>query len=126
MELHEALYPILFIVFGGMECLTNIFYLVKKNGLALAAKQHFELPPGASVRQLRVKVFCMLIFGSLFLLTGFCKLTLVTASPSILLLPLTAFTLYTLVEACYYKRVGAFIMTGLSTALLLLFLQSIR
>lgn len=108
------IYKIFFIAFGSMQVIANASYLLKKNGIDLAKKQHQELPSSATEQQFRTKVVCMLIFGVLFLSTGL--ITIFTRSSSSLLLGivLAIYTIYALVETIYYKlywkTVGAFLL----------------
>lgn len=41
-------YAWILIVFGLFESITNTIYMLRKDGLKLAANQHRELPPTAS------------------------------------------------------------------------------
>lgn len=47
------IYRAFFVAFGAMEVLTNFRYLIRKNGIELARKQHQELPKDISDRQMK-------------------------------------------------------------------------
>lgn len=108
----------LFLIFGFIETLANIFYLSNQNGIALARKQHCELPLSVSDGRMKTKMITMLFIGLLFLGTGFYAL-LVPASASLpMLAVLLIFTVYMLAEAAYYKQSIGFVF-GILGAIML-------
>ncbi|MGL6200690.1 MAG: hypothetical protein ACRC3H_17310 [Lachnospiraceae bacterium] len=109
-----------FVAFGALQSIANLTYLVKADGIALAKKQHRELPDKVTCKQLRIKVICMFSFGVLFLVIGLISYFTRSYYKFSFIITIGAFTFYELFEAVYYKywrTTGAFL---LSTILLLL------
>lgn len=94
---------IILLVFGVVQIVTNLLYIIKKNGIGLARKQHTELPKGISDRKMKVKVVCMLIFGVLFCLASVTAFIPAPAYLFSMLLILVLFSLYSFIEALCYK-----------------------
>jgi len=88
---------------GTLQVITNITYLLKKNGIALARKQHQEVPTGISDYKMKVKVIMLFCFGLLFfgesLISYFCRTFFDTA----VLVSLVLFAIYAVCEAIYYR-----------------------
>ncbi len=107
------LYRTLLIAFGATQIITNSNYLIRKNGIEAAKKQHRELPATSTNRQFRVKIVCMLSFGILLFTTGIILTIIRSPYPISITIALSAYTLYALIEALYYrswKTWGAFIL----------------
>jgi hypothetical protein len=103
-----------FVAFGAMETISNSTYLLKQNGFELAKKQHKELPVNISNKQIKVKTLCMFLFGILFLITGLYSYITHSYYELSFIIVLSAYTLYALMEAVYYRfwrTFGAFIMS---------------
>lgn len=106
-------YRTFLIAFGAMQIITNSHYLIRKNGIEAARKQHRELPATSTNRQFRVKIICMLSFGILFFTTGIILAIIRSPYPIAITIALSAYTLYALIEALYYRSLktwGAFIL----------------
>ncbi len=97
------IYRVLFIVLGMTEVLMNLNYLIKKNGLIYAKKQHCELPSNATDKQLLIKVILMFSFGVAFLLTGLYSYYIKIFPENMAFIILLLFTIYAIVEAICYK-----------------------
>ncbi len=92
-----------FVAFGALQSISNINYLLKKNGLELARKQHKELPNITTDKQIQVKMIGMFFFGILFLLTGLISYITRSYYELSFIILLGAYLLYTLMEAVYYR-----------------------
>ncbi|MGG7176688.1 hypothetical protein ACQPU1_03770 [Clostridium paraputrificum] len=103
MPWKEEIYRAFFVTFGMFEILTNISYLILKNGMSLAIRQHGELPRGVSKKQIRVKVISMLIFGSIFFVVGLYSFKNRSVDHIAYLCALIPFCIYAITEGCYYK-----------------------
>ena len=109
------IYRAFFVAFGAIQTMSNLIYLLKKNGMEFAKKQHKELPDTATTKQLKAKAVCMLLFGMLFLATGLISSLTGSFSKSSFTIVLGLYAVYALAEAVYYKfwrTVGAFILSG--------------
>ncbi|HBU12829.1 MAG TPA: hypothetical protein DEB31_08955 [Clostridiales bacterium] len=107
------IYRIFLTIFGAVQILSNSIYLIRKNGVGLARKQHSELPKTATDRQVFIKMICMLSFGILLFATGVIVSFVRSSYPIGVTIALGAYTLYALIEALYYrsgKTTGAFIL----------------
>ena len=105
-----------FVAFGAMQTISNFIYLLKSNGLELARKQHRELPDNTTNKQIKTKILCMFSFGILFLSTGLFSYLSYSYYEFGFIFILGAYTLYTLVEAIYYRfwrTFGAFIISAM-------------
>lgn len=106
----------LFVALGGMQTISNPTYLLKKNGIELARKQHKELPDSTTDNQMKTKVICMFSFGILFLITGLFSYFTRTYYELSFIIVLSIFTIYTLTEAVFYRfwrTFGAFIISAI-------------
>ncbi|BBF45256.1 hypothetical protein lbkm_4018 [Lachnospiraceae bacterium KM106-2] len=81
----------------------NSSYLLKEDGLISARKQHGELPKSATDNQIRCKVVCMLIVGVSFFITGMNAYLMKQVEEISFGFVLVCFTIYALIEACYYR-----------------------
>lgn len=113
----------LFIVFGLFEMITNTVYSLKVDGLVLAVKQHREVPPSATQKQMKVKVKIMLLVGILFFVTGIMAFINPFLATMPMFIVLALFSAYTLMEALYYKYALAFALAGLAGVLLVIYAQ---
>lgn len=103
-----------FVAFGAFQTIANFIYLSGKNRLELAKKQHMELPDNTTTKQLRVKTRCMFSFGILFLATGLFSYFTHSYYALSFIIVMSAYTLYALIEAVYYRfwrTTGAFIIS---------------
>lgn len=103
MSWTEEFYRAFFVAFGMFEIITNLSYLLLKNGLDRAIKQHGELPKFVSKKQVKVKVICMLIFGSAFFIIGLLSYITRTVEYINYLSILIVFSIYAIIEGCYYR-----------------------
>lgn len=115
------IYRAFFVAFGAMEVLTNFRYLIRKNGIELARKQHQELPKDISDRQMKAKIILMFAFGLLFLVNGLIAYYMKKVNSTYFIVTLSLFCLYALVESLYYRYWRTFGFFFLSTMVLLLF-----
>lgn len=114
------IFGVLFVVFGAVEFLGNICYLLLPNGVVLARKQHRELPATVSAVRMKQKMLTMIAIGLLFLAAGIYALVVPAASNLPLLLALIVFTACMLAESICYRQPIGFVFTGLGAVLLLL------
>ncbi len=97
------LYRAFFVALGSMEVLSNLFFLLKDDGIRLARKQHQEVPPDISIKQMRLKVLMMFSFGIVFLVIGLYSYISRSFPLSVYLMSLGIFSIYAISEAFYYK-----------------------
>lgn len=116
------LFRAFFVALGSMEIITNIKYLIKKNGLAEARKQHREIPDTVTDKNVKVKVICMLLSGIGFLFIGLASYILHSPVKICTSIFLTFFFFYALIEAFYYKYRNTFGFAGVSAAVLALYI----
>lgn len=103
MSWKEEIYRAFFVTFGMFEIITNLSYLVLKNGLDRAIRQHGELPKDVSKKQIRTKIICMLIFGSIFFVIGLYSFINKLVDYITYLCILISFSIYAIIEGCYYR-----------------------
>lgn len=113
------IFTVLFIIFGLVETLANIYYLAVGNGVALARKQHREMPAAVSDRRMRRKMLTMLGIGVLFLGAGAYACIAPVAAVPVMLGVLALFTVYMFAEAIYYRQAIGFVFGALGAVLLL-------
>ncbi len=112
---HEILRAF-FVTFGALQTISNITYLMKKNGLELARKQHKELPSNTTDKQIRVKTIGMFLFGILFLVTGLFSYFTRSYYELSFIIALGVYMIYALIEASYYRfwrTIGACVISVL-------------
>jgi hypothetical protein len=97
------IYRFIFFILGLFCFLSNGIYLLKKEGLTLARKQHQELPYGLPERNFKVKVTAMFLFGILFLATGVVSLISTNIYAAIAPIIFGIFATYGVAEALYYR-----------------------
>jgi hypothetical protein len=91
------------LTFGFMEVFTNASYLLKKQGMQLARKQHGELPSGIADNGIRIKVICMLAFGSIFFAAALSSYIIHRYIQLPILVIAILFSVYGVIEAFCYK-----------------------
>jgi hypothetical protein len=116
------IYRSFFIAIGSIELICNARYLLGKNGLDNARKQHRELPSNVSDRQIKVKTILMFFWGAVFFLMGLLSYVFHQSLEGAFILCLSIFTIYACVEAIYYKFRNTFGFAILSIALLLIYI----
>ncbi|HAB9279726.1 hypothetical protein HQ697_08610 [Enterococcus faecium] len=94
---------ILFVVLGVLEAIPNFIYLLRKDGVELARKQHGELPKDTTRKQIRIKTVCMFLFGVSFLGTVLFSYATSTYHVLSFAIVMGAFSTYLAIEATYYK-----------------------
>jgi len=112
-----------FVAFGAFQTFANLSYLVRKNGVIYARKQHREMPDDASDRQMKVKMAGMFMFGLLMLVTGLVSYLIRSYYEMGFVIVMGLFAVYVFAEAVYYKywrTTGAFILV-LSLFMIILF-----
>lgn len=118
------IYRAILVAFGTTQTILNLYYLSKKNGMELAAKQHAELPKTATIKQLKIKTTMMLLFGVIFLAAGLFAYFTHSFPKSTVSFILITFAIYAIVEAAYYrywKTTGFAILGILLAAALIIF-----
>lgn len=103
MTLVEEILRAFLLSLGVSELLLNCSYLVKRNGLTLARKQHGELPPNLPHRNIKIKVIVMASFGLLFALVSLNSYFLHAYVKTLMVISLFLFMVYGISEALYYK-----------------------
>lgn len=124
MNWANELYRAFFVAIGSMEILTNLSFLLKANGTKLAKKQHQEVPPDVSPKQIRLKILIMLSFGILFFSIGLYSYISRSFLFPIYSLSLGLFSLYAILEAFYYKYWKTTGFAVVSTLIFLLLILS--
>lgn len=121
MEWKLELYRAFFVAFGAMEILTNARYLIKKDGVNAARKQHQELPKNVTDLQMKRKVICMFLFGGLFLVNGLVSYYARGVNELAYMVALSLLGLYALMESMYYKYWKTFGFLALTVVVAILF-----
>lgn len=103
MTVLQEIVRAVFVAFGCMEIMTNGNYLLKSNGMIAARRQHGEIPQNATEKQLRTKVICMFTTGVLFLAAGILNYMWHTYMQAVFIGAAATLTLYSVVEALYYR-----------------------
>ncbi len=103
MTWKQEIFRALFLAFGAGEIITNIQYLVKKNGISLARKQHQELPHNSTDKEMIIKVICMLLVGVMFFVVALISYVTHRYFDLIMLSSLIIFSMYGIGEAVYYR-----------------------
>jgi hypothetical protein len=103
MTLVEEILRAFLVTLGVSELLLNGSYLVKRNGLSLARKQHGELPPNLPDYKMRVKVIMMLFFGFLFTIASLSSYFLHAYVKTPIVISMFLFMIYGVIEAFYYR-----------------------
>jgi hypothetical protein len=103
MTWKQEIFRAVLLAFGIGEIIANITYLIKKNGVDLARKQHQELPNNTSDTMIKTKVICMLIVGIIFFIVLSISYISHSYSNTMMLISLILFSIYGIGEALYYK-----------------------
>lgn len=103
MSWKQEIFRALLLAFGTGEIIANLNYLIKKNGIDLAKRQHQELPANVSDKQMKIKVICMLSAGIMFFIESLISYITRSYSDVIIFGSLIAFAIYACIEALYYK-----------------------
>lgn len=103
MTWKQEIFRALLLAFGTGQIIANVTYLVKKNGIDLARKQHQELPEDVSDKKMKIKVICMLIAGVMFFIVASISYIRHSYFNTIIFGSLIIFSIYAVVEALYYK-----------------------
>ncbi len=117
-------YGWILVIFGLFETITNTIYSTKADGIKLAAKQHREVPPTASEKQMAFKVKVMWVIGVTFVATGVMTLLGHTDMTLSVMYILGAFAVYTVAEALYYRYVLSYAFAVFGIGLLAGFLMN--
>jgi len=118
----QEIFRALLLTFGMLEIITNMSYLIKKNGLDLAGKQHGELPPLLPSGKIKLKVVFMLLFGITFFVASLSTYVLHKYITNVILIPSILFCFYGIMEAFYYRYWKTF---GFAFVTILLLITSI-
>lgn len=114
MTWKQEIFRAFLLAFGTGQIIANVTYLIKKNGISLARKQHQELPDNVSDKEMRMKVICMLLVSSMFFMVSLISYMLHSYFNIVILILLILFSMYAIAEALYYrywKTVGFAIVT---------------
>lgn len=122
MSWSNEIFRAFWLAFGIAETITNITYLVRKNGIANAYKQHRELPGDISENKMRVKVTVLLIFGIIFFTVSLLSYILRTFLYVPILICMILFTCYSIIEALYYRYWRTYCFSLLAVILLIVYL----
>lgn len=103
MTWKQEIFRAFLLAFGTGQIIANVIYLIRKNGLDLARRQHQELPSNASDMMMKIKVICMLIAGIMFFIVSSISYISHSYYNVIMLVSLILFSIYAIGEALYYK-----------------------
>ena len=122
MSWKVELFRAFFVALGALEVITNGRYLLCKNGITLARKQHQEIPSNVTDKNMKVKVICMFISGIGFLLMGLASYVMHDPVKVGTCIFLVLFALYALIEAIYYKYINTFGFATISMLFLIIYI----
>ena len=103
MTWKQEIFRALLLAFGAGQIITNVQYLIKKNGITLARKQHQELPHNATDKEMMIKVACMLFVGIMFFVVALISYVTRRYFDLVMLSSLIIFSMYGIGEAVYYR-----------------------
>lgn len=103
MTWKQEIFRALLLAFGSGEIIANITYIIKRDGISSARKQHQELPDNVSDNNMKIKVICMLLAGVIFFIVSLSSYISHSYHNNIILGSLVLFSLYAACEALYYK-----------------------
>lgn len=103
MSWKEEIFKALFMAFGTLQIIANLNYLRLPQGIALARKQHRELPPDCPDRTMKIKIICMLVSGLFFFIASMISYANHTFYSGFFLTILILFAAYALTEALIYR-----------------------
>lgn len=112
------IYRALLLALGTAEIITNGTYLMKKNGMTNARKQHQELPADITDSQMRMKVTLMFIFGCAFFMVSLMSYFMHTFLQTPVLIILVLFFFYGVCEALYYRYWKTYGFAGVTAVIL--------
>lgn len=99
----EEIFRAFLLAFGTGQIIANASYLLKKNGINLARRQHQELPNYASDKMMKIKVTCMFLAGVMFFMVSSISYIFHSYFSLAILGSLILFSIYAISEAIYYK-----------------------
>ncbi|MCX7711113.1 MAG: hypothetical protein N2484_14845 [Clostridia bacterium] len=123
MSWKQEIFRAFILVFGSLQTIANLTYLLRKNGLTLARKQHQELPADVSDKKMKLKVTLMLVFGIAFFFVGLVSYIFHDFLGNAMLMALILFAVYETIEAAFYrywKTTGAALVSFVMLALFLI------
>lgn len=97
-------YECLILGFGLFETISNLFYMRDSGGVLRAYNQHKEVPSYVSHQVMKTKMKTMLVVGLLFIACGTMALLFTNYAVYLVRFIISAYAMYTLVEALYYKN----------------------
>ena len=103
MTWKQEIFRALLLAFGAGQIITNVQYLIKKNGISLARKQQQELPHNVTDKEMRIKVLCMLFVGIMFFVAPLISYVTRRYFDLVMLSSLIIFSMYGIGEAVYYR-----------------------
>ena len=103
MTWKQEIFRALLLAFGVGQIITNVQYLIKKNGISLTRKQHQELPHNVTNKEMRIKATCMLLVGIMFFVVALISYVTGSYFDLVMLSSLIIFSIYGIGEAVYYK-----------------------
>ncbi len=115
---HEIIRALL-IALGSFQIITNTMYLTRKNGLILARKQHSELPPSVTDKQIKVKAICMLVVGAVLFTVSLLSYILRTYLSTPITIALSLLVVYGITEVLYYRYWKTFGFAAVTIVLLI-------
>ncbi|WP_234117094.1 hypothetical protein [Clostridium hydrogenum] len=116
-------YRAFFLAFGVFQVIANLNYLLLKDGIKLARKQHQEIPSTVTDKQMKIKVTLMFSFGIVFLSNGVVSFATHSLNQTYYVITLILFAVYASVEALYYKYWRTFGFSIISILLLIGFIM---
>ncbi|MDH6364333.1 hypothetical protein M2139_001362 [Enterococcus sp. PF1-24] len=119
--IHEG-FLIFFMIFGASQIIYGLIYLLKKNGLTLAKKHYQFLLPNATDKQIKNKIYTILLTGIAFFILAIQAYFSQQFPVVLATLVLVLFVLSAAVDAFRYKRWQAIVVFLIDAALLATFL----
>ncbi|MDP4095174.1 MAG: hypothetical protein Q8920_17705 [Bacillota bacterium] len=122
MSWKQEIFRALLLSLGAFEVLSNLNFILRKNGLQLARKQHQELPKNISDKKMLTKVVLMLLFGAAFFSVSLISYITHGFITNAFLCVLILFCAYGVCEAVYYRYWRTFGFASLTVILLSVFI----
>ena len=119
MSWKQEIIRALLLALGSFQIITNTMYLTRKNGLMHARKQHSELPPSVTDKQIKMKVVCMLAVGVVLFTVSLLSYILRTYLNIPITIALSLFVVYGITEALYYRYWKTFGFAAVTIVLLI-------
>ncbi|MHB8063273.1 MAG: hypothetical protein ACYDG2_11670 [Ruminiclostridium sp.] len=104
---------------GSLETITNLNYLINKNGINLARKQHKEIPRNISDKKMKIKVICMLLMGIAFFGVSLSTYLSHNYFKNSIIITTVIFSVYGVSEALYYRYRNTFGFAALTIIILI-------